>query len=328
MKQYQDLVRQIFSEGDWQVNRTGVRTLSIPGAMLRFDLKRGFPAITTKRLAFKSAIGEMIGFIRGYSHAASFRALGTKVWDQNANENTQWLANPFRHGEDDMGAVYGVQWRSWPAYKRVSADNTELIAKLKSEGWVVGDEIGAGGTGYWGELEVLMYKEVDQLLGCLDKIVNTPGDRRILFHGWNPAQLDEMALPPCHLLYQFLPNQNKGELSMTLYIRSSDVGLGLPFNTAAAAMLLELVARLTGYTARHLTIFTGDTHIYENHVEMLQEQLKRDPYESPRLVINERVPAKAKTGIYDPSWLMRVNPDDFTLEGYAHHPPLTAPMAV
>ena len=325
MKQYQDLVRQVLNEGDWQTNRTGVRTISIPGASLRFDLKRGFPAVTTKRLAFKSAIGEMIGFLRGYSNAADFRALGSKVWDQNANENAQWLANPFREGVDDMGQVYGVQWRRWPAYKVVHIDgevatDDRLIAITQA-----GYEVAALDDG---KSVVVYHKEIDQLRQCLDKIVDNPGDRRILFHGWNPAQLDEMALPPCHLLYQFFPNQSKGEMSMTLYIRSSDVGLGLPFNTAAAAMLLELVARLTGYTARWLTIFTGDTHIYENHLEMLQEQLKRDPYESPRLVISDRVPAMRQTGVYDPSWLDKVEPTDFSLEGYVHHPPLTAPMAV
>ena len=117
MKQYLDLVANVIKNGTLQANRTGVKTISLPGAMLRYDLKEGFPAITTRRMAFKSAIGEMCGFLRPVNSAADFRALGCKVWDQNANENAQWLANPFRQGEDDLGEIYGVQWRKWPAYK-------------------------------------------------------------------------------------------------------------------------------------------------------------------------------------------------------------------
>jgi len=121
MKQYLDLVRTILDTGSWQENRTGIRTISMPGAMLRFDLQQGFPAVTTKKLAFKSAIGELIGFLRASRSAADFRALGCKVWDGNANENAQWLANPYRQGLDDLGDVYGVQWRKWPAYKVLDA---------------------------------------------------------------------------------------------------------------------------------------------------------------------------------------------------------------
>ena len=117
MKQYLDLVRDVLENGSWQANRTGIRTKSLPGAMMKFDLQEGFPAVTTKKLAFKSAIGELVGFLRAYRSAADFRALGCKVWDQNANENPQWLASPYRLQEDDLAAVYGVQWRQWPAYK-------------------------------------------------------------------------------------------------------------------------------------------------------------------------------------------------------------------
>ncbi len=125
MKQYLDLVQTILDSGSWQENRTGTRTISIPGAMLRFDLQKdGFPAVTTKKLAFKSVVGELCGFLRASRSAADFRALGCKVWDQNANENAEWLANPYRLGRDDLGPVYGVQWRAWPAYKLLDADQT------------------------------------------------------------------------------------------------------------------------------------------------------------------------------------------------------------
>lgn len=264
MKQYLNLVQDIFDNGSWQVNRTGIRTLSIPGAMMKFDLQEGFPAVTTKKLAFKSAIGELVGFLRAYRSAADFRALGCKVWDQNANENTQWLANPYRLQDNDLGPVYGVQWRQWPAYKvidRSQPQSAAQIADAVNRGY---QQIGAiedinenGKT-----TSILLYKAIDQLRQCLDTIMTDPGSRRILFHGWNWAQLEEMALPPCHLLYQFLVNQSKREISMCLYIRSNDVGLGTPFNLTEGAALMHLVGRLTGYTPRWFTYFIGDAHIF------------------------------------------------------------------
>ncbi|WP_374341349.1 thymidylate synthase [Azonexus sp.] len=325
MQAYLDLVRDIFDNGSWQDNRTGIRTRSLPGAMLKFDLQQGFPAVTTKKLAFKSAIGELVGFLRGKRSAADFRALGCKVWDQNANENAQWLANPYRLADDDLGPVYGVQWREWPAYKLIDL-------ALPQAGAQVADALARGyaqiGTVGEGAGSALLYKAVDQLRQCLDTIVNDPGNRRILFHGWNWAQIEEMALPPCHLLYQFLCNPSAREISLCLYIRSNDVGLGTPFNLTEGAALLTLVGRLTGYTPRWFTYFIGDAHIYENHVGMLQEQLRREPLPAPRLILSDRIPDYAVTGRYEPEWLERVEPGDFALDGYRHHPPLTAPMAV
>lgn len=332
MKQYLQLVQDIFDNGSWQDNRTGIRTLSIPGAMMKFDLRQGFPAVTTKKLAFKSAIGELVGFLRACRSAADFRALGCKVWDQNANENAEWLANPYRLELNDLGPVYGIQWRQWPAYKVIDTSQPQSAAQ-------VADALGRGyreigtfhdeGTGGAARVPcVLLYKAVDQLRQCLDTIINNPGSRRILFHGWNWAQLEEMALPPCHLLYQFLVDQSKREISLCLYIRSNDVGLGTPFNLTEGAALLHLVGRLTGYAPRWFTYFIGDAHIYENHVDMLQEQLRREPFPAPRLVLSDRIPDFAVTGRYEPEWLEKVEPGDFQLQGYQHHARLTAPMAV
>ena len=178
---------------------------------MRFDLRLGFPAVTTKKLAFKSAIGELVGFLRGSRNAAEFRALGSKVWDANANDNVGWLANPFREGR-----AASARYRCPVA----------RLARLQAAA--------AGQTGpdrrrprlrlhrnrplrrRAGRPSVLLYKAVDQLRRCLDTIIERPGDRRILFHGWNWAQLDEMALPPCHLLYQFLPNPTTREISLAL----------------------------------------------------------------------------------------------------------------
>lgn len=323
MKQYLELVQTVLDTGSWQENRTGIRTLSVPGAMMRFDLRDGFPAVTTKRLAFKSVAGELVGFLRAARSAAAFRALGCKVWDQNANENAEWLANPYRLGEDDLGPVYGVQWRSWPAYKMIDAGEQAQIEDAVKRGFGIISPVR-----HEGRDKVLLYKAIDQLRECLDTIIHNPGSRRILFHGWNCADLDAIALPSCHLLYQFLPNAGTKEISLCLYLRSNDLGLGTPFNLAEAAALLHLVGRLTGYTPRWFTYFIGDAHIYENHLEMLGEQLRRTPFPAPRLVLSDRIPDYAKTGKYEPEWLEKVEPGDFLLEGYEHHEALTAPMAV
>jgi thymidylate synthase len=323
MQQYKELIQTVIDTGSWQDNRTGIRTLSVPGAMMRFDLTKGFPAVTTKKLAFKSVVGELCAFLRASRSAADFRALGCKVWDQNANENQQWLDNPYRLGTDDLGPVYGVQWRQWPGYKVIDADQEGQLANAQKNGFTIVAPIEENGV-----KKVLLYKAIDQLRECLDTIVNNPSSRRILFHGWNPAVLDAVALPACHLLYQFIPNPSTKELSMCLYVRSNDLGLGTPFNLAEGAALMHLIARLTGYTPRWFTYFIGDAHIYENHMEMVQEQLTREPFPLPQLIISDRVPSFAQTGKYEPEWLEKIEPTDFALEGYQHHAPITAPMAV
>lgn len=323
MHQYLDLVRTVFEQGDWQKNRTGIRTLSISGASLRLDLQKGFPAVTTRKTAFKTAMGEMVAFLRASQSAADFRALGCKVWDQNANENKAWLANPYRQGEDHLGPVYGAMWRQWPGYKVLDQGQTAQLEDALGRGYrqVATFDEGNGP-------KVLLHRSIDQIRSLLDTLISNPGDRRMLFHAWNPAVLEEVALPACHTLYSCQANQAKKELSMCLFIRSSDIGLGLPLNVIEAAALVHLFARLTGFTPRWLNVFLADAHIYENQVDMLKEQLTREPYALPKLVLSERVPDYAVTGKYEPEWLDKVEPSDFTLEGYQHHPPLTAPMAV
>lgn len=324
MRQYLELVRTVLDEGTWQDNRTGIRTIWLPGLSLRLDLKRdGFPAVTTKKLAFKTVVGELIGFLRASTSAADFRALGCRVWDQNANENADWLGNPYRKGTDDLGPVYGYQWRKWPAYKLIDCAHSVRIDDAIRRGFRVVGTVTDGGVPM-----TLLYRPIDQLRMCLDAIVNNPDSRRILFHGWNCADNDRVALPACHLLYQFHPNPVAGEISLSMFVRSNDVGLGAPFNLCEGAVLLHLVGRLTGYRPRWLAYHIGNAHIYENHLDMLHEQLRREPLPAPRLVINDRVPDYAVTRVYAPEWLELVEPSDFTLEGYVHHPPLTAPMAV
>jgi thymidylate synthase len=323
MKKYLDLLKTVLTTGKWQQNRTGIRTISAPGQMLKFDLQEGFPAMTTRKLAVKTGAGELVGFLRAESSAAGFRALGCKVWDQNANENKQWLENPYREGPDHLGDIYGVQWRKWPAYKQIPAANEAQLNDALDRGYEIISERLVDD-----KIVLILFKEIDQVRECLDKIVYSPEDRRILFHGWNPAVLDQIALPSCHLLYQFHANKELKELSMTLFIRSSDGGLGLPLNVHEAGLLLSLMSHLSGYTPRLLTIMLGDSHIYENQLDMVNEQFNREPYASPRLRISERVPAFAETGVYQPEWLDLIEPSDFILEDYKHHAPLTAAMAV
>lgn len=330
MKQYIDTVKQILAEGTRQPNRTGIDTISLPGVMMKFDLSKFFPAITTRKMPFKSAVGELIGFMRGTRNAQDFRDLGCKVWDQNANENQQWLANPHRRSEDDLGRFYGVQWREWNAFKVVDND------LHRADGYDPEDHGYTFITHAWdeslgGRTDTgfgIYHKKIDQIAQCIQTILTNPTDRRIIFHAWNPAELDEMSLPPCHLLYQFHPNPVTKELSMTLYIRSNDFGLGTPFNITEGAAMLSLFAKLTGYTPKWFTYFVGDAHVYVNHLEMLNEMFQREPLESPTLKLSDNIPDFSVTGEYDPEWMHKIKPSDFELVGYTHHPALTAPMAV
>jgi thymidylate synthase len=335
MKQNQDLIRDVLENGTPHTNRTGVRTTRILGASIRFDLTKGYPAPTLRKGAFKSTMGEAVGFLRAVTSAADFRALGCKFWDQNANENAAWLANPFRNGEDDLGPVYGAMWRRWPAYKDIDlgsepedspasqARRAKLMAALGN-----GYEIKTDYFDESGNLHVLLLKHIDQLRGCLETIISNPDDRRILYHGWNPAVLDEIALPSCHIMKEFLVDRERREISMCTFMRSCDVFLGLPANTMSEAAMLHLVGRLTGYKPKWLTMYLGDTHIYDSHLEQCRALLEREPLPLPTLKLSDGIPSYAETGLFAPEWLDLVEPSDFTLLNYQHHPALTAPMAV
>lgn len=284
MKNYLNLLERTLNEGIRQKNRTGIDTFRIEGAMLEFDLRLGFPAVTTKKLAFKSVVGELLGFIRGYSNAADFRALGCNIWDQNANENEQWLNNYHRKGADDLGRIYGVQWRRWRS----------------PFGW-----------------------DIDQFSKALHKIQVTPEDRRNIVTAWNPGELDQMALPPCHIMHQYICDPTSREISMTMYMRSCDMFLGVPFNIASYALLLSIVAQATGYKPKKLVMFLADVHIYENHVDAVKEQLTREPYPHPYLKISDfsKVPDPLES-------ILLLEPRDFILVDYEYHPAIKAPMAV
>ena len=278
MKQYQEICKKALA-GTLKKNRTGVDAVGYHGDMMKFDLRDGFPLLTTKQMAWKSCFAEMLGFLSGYENVVEFRAIGCNVWDANANENNAWLRNPNRKGNDDLGKIYGVQARYW-----------------------------AG-----------PYGRVDQLRKVVDDLSKGIDNRREIVTHWNPGELVLMALPPCHLLYQF---GLEGEyLNLSMYQRSCDVPLGVPFNIAGYAWLLSVIAQITGHKPGILTHFMHDIHVYENQIGMLKEQLRRVPYKSPKLVITPKI----KTLQDLETW---VTVDDFFVESYQHHPAIKYPFSV
>jgi thymidylate synthase len=285
MKQYHDLLEDILSNGEIIDDRTGVGTYSVFGRNIRFDLRRGFPAITTKKLAWKSCVAELLWFIEGSSDERRLAELthGTRegvttIWTPNA------LAPYWKHKakfEGDLGRIYGVQWRDW-----VKTDKPPVRVSI------------------------------DQLQTLITQIKNDPHSRRHILTAWNPAELEDMALPPCHIMCQFYVNKNK-ELSCHMYQRSVDVFLGLPFNIASYALLTHMIAQVTGNKVGELVISMGDTHIYKDHVEQVKEQLSREEFPLPRLFLN-----------FDIKDIDKFTMEDIHLEDYQCHGPLKAPMAV
>ena len=331
---YHGLIKRVRSTGEVMPNRTGVETIKEVGEMIKIDLRDGYPILTTKQTYYRSAANETYGFFRGLTSAADFRALGVKVWDKNANEHgvkpNAWLDNPFREGVDHLGAVYGDQWRNWPGYKVLKNadsidDENELQRfadrrnKLEETGWTH--------IGYTHEGELIYYKSIDQIRNCVETIIDNPTDRRIIFHAWNVAMLDAMALPPCHLLYQFFPNPNTKRMDMIVYLRSNDLCLGTPFNMVGAATVLISVARVTGYEASKITMFIGDAHVYANQHEYLDEQMSKVPYAQPTFKWKDHIPGAELFNADNPNWkndamdwLTKMDArTDFIVENYEFH---------
>lgn len=279
MKQYLELLVDVMNNGTVASNRTGTDTKFKMGGMLKFDLAEGFPVVTTKSLAWKAACAEMLGFLRGYDSADLFDDLGCKVWYDNANKEPNWLANLHRKGENDLGRVYGVQARDWRY---------------------------VGG-------------EIDQFLGVYLNLLDKRDDRRLIVNHWNVGELDQMALPPCHLMYQFGVENDR--LNLAVYIRSSDMFLGLPFNIVGYAWLLSVMAYITGYTPGVLTVFLFNYHIYVNHFNQVCEQITRTPRTLPTLLIDPNIQTLEDLE----TW---VTMDNFKLENYTPYPALYAPMAI
>lgn len=299
MKQYHELLQDILDNGEEKDDRTGVGTYSVFGRHLRFDLRRGFPAITTKKLAWKACVGELLWFIEGSSDERRLAELthGTAegkvtIWTPNALA-PYW--KPKAKFEGDLGRVYGVQWRHWQKYA---------------------EEKNYGEAHKGGERLAVDKTEVDQLGNLINGLKNDPTGRRHILSAWNVGELDQMALPPCHVMSQFDVSKH-GELSCHMYQRSVDVFLGLPFNIASYALLTHMIAHVCGYTVKELIISTGDTHIYKNHVEQVKEQLSRRAFGMPALILNP-----------DIKDITQFTMNDIHLEGYQSHGQIKAEMAV
>ena len=276
MKQYLDLMKKVLEEGTWQENRTGIRTKMIPGAMLQFDMSKGFPAITTKKLAFKSGVGELLGFLRGYTNAEDFERLGCKFWRANADETPGWVNNPNRKGPGDLGRIYSSQWTNWCG-------------------------------------------QLNQVEKLISDIKQDPTSRRLLVTAWNPLDLSFQALPSCHISLGVNINQSSQTMNLWWMQRSCDLFLGIPVNILSYATLLNLLTKITGYTPGILIGHLTDVHIYENHLDQIQEQLSRQPFDLPQLRL---------IGIDSTTKLEKIEPEQIELVGYECHPAIKAPMAV
>ncbi len=264
MQEYLDMMRHVRENGVEKGDRTGTGTLSVFGYQMRFDLAKGFPMVTTKKLHTRSIIHELLWFLSGDSNVRYLRENGVSIWDEWADEN------------GELGPVYGVQWRSWPT----------------PDG-----------------------RHIDQISDLVERIRTNPDSRRLLVNAWNVAYVDEMALPPCHCLFQFYVAD--GKLSCQLYQRSADIFLGVPFNIASYALLTHMIAQQTDLAVGEFIWTGGDCHLYTNHLEQADEQLTREPLPLPTLAIRRR-----------PDSLFEYRYEDFEILNYESHPHIRAAVAV
>lgn len=299
MEQYHNLLKEILEFGEERDDRTGVGTLSVFGKQLRFNLRDKFPAITTKKLAWRAVVGELLWFLEG---SGDERRLAEITHGTSEGKVTIWTPNalapywkPNAKFEGDLGRVYGVQWRHWRKHT---------------------EELDFGPAHKGGQRLAVDRNEIDQLKTLIEGLQKDPNGRRHILSAWNVGELDQMALPPCHILSQFYVNKNN-ELSCHMYQRSVDVYLGLPFNIASYALLTHLIAQVCGLKVAELIISTGDTHIYKNHIDQVNEQLTRTEYPLPKLWINPEVKDIEKFTM-----------SDIKLIDYQSHGQLKAPMAV
>ncbi|MBN2044268.1 MAG: thymidylate synthase [Anaerolineales bacterium] len=264
MKQYLDLLSHVIENGTVKDDRTGTGTRAVFGYQMRFDLKAGFPIITTKKIHLKSVIHELLWFLRGESNVRYLRENGVRIWNEWADE------------DGELGPVYGVQWRSWR---------------------------GADG------------QVVDQISEVVEQIRTNPHSRRLIVNAWNVTEIEKMALPPCHMMFQFYVAE--GKLSCQLYQRSADIFLGVPFNISSYSLLTMMIAQVTGLGVGEFIHTLGDTHIYNNHIEQAELQLTREPFPLPEMKINP--------GVKD---IFSFAYDDFDLTGYQAHPHIKAEISV
>lgn len=287
---YLNALKDILETGEQRPDRTGVGTISKFGVQMRFDLQQGFPAVTTKKLAWKACVSELLWFIEGSGdenrlkeilHGERYTDKKT-IWSDNATA-PYWTNKRLQRHAGDLGRVYGVQWRRWRA---------PLV-----------------------RINKVVLQNCDQLLNLIDGLKKDPYGRRHIITAWNPGELELMALPPCHMMSQFYVSN--GKLSCSMYQRSADMFLGVPFNIASYALFTHMIAQACGLEVGELIITLGDAHIYTNHVDQVKEQLTRKPLPVPELKLNASV--KDVTGF---------TMDDVELVNYTSHDAIKAPMAV
>ena len=269
MTGYLELLRDVLENGEKRADRTGTGTLAVFGRQVRYDLREGFPCLTTKKLHLRSIIHELLWFLKGDTNIAYLKEHGVRIWDEWADE------------DGDLGPVYGRQWRSFP-----SPDG----------------------------------RDIDQIAELIHGLRGSPHSRRHLVVAWNPGEIDRMALPPCHCLFQFFvhePDSDRPGLSCQLYQRSADLFLGVPFNIASYALLTQMIAQVCGFEARDFIHTFGDLHLYANHLDQAREQLTRDPRPLPTMKIDPSV-----TELEDFTF------EHFSLEGYDPHPHIKAQVSV
>lgn len=322
MQPYLDLLNNILSNGKDIFNkRTSSICKTVVGAQLIFDMAEGFPAVTERKVPFKSTVGELLGFFRGYTSAEDFRALGCKFWDKNANETEAWLKNIYRKGTDDCGNIYGKQWVDWETI-RISKSDKES-AYLRENGWIYlgkTDHEYPEGSGF-----DIFRKHINQLENLVRTILTDPTDRRLIVSGWNIGEFDMMSLPPCHIQYNFIPMEHDRTMSVVMTIRSMDVFLGTPANIMSTALFLEVVCRLTGYTPDKVIIQGANAHLYENSFEAAKELISRTSFNSPTLKLSDDV-KKIENMEEIPGCFDRIEPEDFILEGYESHEAIKVEM--
>ena len=277
---YLDLLQHVLTHGTEKGDRTGTGTLSHFGAQLRFDLADGFPLLTTKKVHFKSIVYELFWFLSGSTHVDYLQENNVRIWNEWA---TAEQTARFNRPAGDLGPIYGHQWRNYGATKREDGS-------YENDG-------------------------IDQITQVIEQIKNNPNSRRLIVSGWNPAEAEQVALPPCHTLFQFFVADNK--LSCQLYQRSADLFLGVPFNIASYALLTHMVAQVCGLEVGEFVWTGGDCHIYQNHREQVELQLTRELYSLPTLTLNPDV-----TDIF------AFNYDDISVDGYESHPAIKAKVAV
>lgn len=280
-KQYLDLMSEVFNFGHYREGRNG-GTYGLFGRQIRFDLQQGFPLLTTKRIHIKSVVAELLWFLSGSTNVKPLQEQGVTIWDEWADEN------------GELGPVYGKQWRSWPTAKFTEEHGQDDFM----------------GTDY----TICTPMVIDQIQNLIEGLKKDPYGRRHIVSAWNPAEIPDMALPPCHCLFQFFVAD--GKLSCQLYQRSADTFLGVPFNIASYALLVHLVAREVGLEVGDFVHTFGDIHVYANHAEAVATQLVREPRPFPKLVISP-----------DAGGIFEVKTSDISFEDYNPHPTIRAEVS-